>query len=149
MEGVDGTYVIDVTARFTLLGAEFLMLFECKRHRSPVKREDVQVLKDKLRSTGAHKGVVVAASGFQRGALEYARTHRIACVRLVDEAWVYETRDLAPAAAPEPTGHYVAYARQLTDAGYSTTLLSEQAQYVQELLFERPEGDLRSAVGIA
>lgn len=67
---MDGTYVIDVTVRFRLLGADFLMLFECKRHTSPVKREDVQVLKDKLRSTGAHKGVVVAASGFQRGALE-------------------------------------------------------------------------------
>jgi restriction endonuclease len=61
------------------------MLFECKRYASAVKREDVQVLKDKLRSTGAHKGVVVAASGFQRGALEYVWTHRIACVRLVDD----------------------------------------------------------------
>lgn len=56
--GVDGTYIIDVTVRFSVLGAEFLMLFECKRHKTPVKREHVQVLKDKLRSTGAHKGVV-------------------------------------------------------------------------------------------
>lgn len=149
VEGVDATYIIDVTARFTMLGAEFLMLFECKRHRSPVKREHVQVLRDKLQSTGAHKGVVVAASGFQRGALEYARTHRIACVRLVDDAWVYETRDMARAAAPQPTGSYIAYVRQLTDAGYSNTLLSEQRHYVHELLFERPEDDLCSAVGIA
>lgn len=137
VEGVDGTYVIDVTVRFRLLGAEFLMLFECKRHASAVKREDVQVLRDKLRSTGAHKGVVVAASGFQRGALEYARTHRIACVRLVDGAWVYESRELTPA-VPLPTGSYIAYARQLTDAGYINTLLSEQMQYVRELLFEQP-----------
>lgn len=121
VQGVDGTYVIDVTARFTLFGAEFLMLFECKRHASAVKREDVQVLKDKLRSTGAHKGVVVAPSGFQRGVLEYARTHRIACVRLVDGA----------------------------AAGYSNTLLSEQPHDVQELLFERPDDDLPSAVGLA
>ncbi|MFL6143547.1 MAG: restriction endonuclease [Labedaea sp.] len=71
VEGVDGTYVMDVTVRFRLMGADFLVLFECKRHASPVKREHVQVLKDKLQSTGAHKGVVVAASGFQRGALEY------------------------------------------------------------------------------
>jgi restriction endonuclease Mrr len=148
VQGVDGTYIIDVTVRFTLLGAEFLMLFECKRHASAVKREDVQVLKDKLRSTGAHKGVVVAASGFQRGALEYARTHRIACVRLVDGAWTYESREMTPA-APQPTGNYVAYARRLTAAGYSNTLLSEQPHYVQELLFERPEDDLPSAVGLA
>jgi len=147
--GVDGTYIIDVTARFTLLGAEFLMLFECKRHKSPVKREDVQVLKDKLRSTGAHKGVVVAASGFQRGALDYARTHRIACVRLVDEAWVYETRDMTRVAPPQPTGSYVAYARHLTDAGQGNTMLSGQSQHVRELLFDPPEGDPHPAAGIA
>lgn len=74
----------------------------------PVKREDVQVLHDKLRSTGAHKGVVVAASGFQSGALAYAKAHGIACVRLVDGAWTYEARNLAPV-LPQPTGQYVAY----------------------------------------
>lgn len=135
VEGVDGTYVIDVTVRFRLLGADFLMLFECKRHASPVKREDVQVLRDKLQSTGAHKGVVVAANGFQRGALEYARTHRIACVRLVDGAWAYESRDFAPA-IPPPAGNYIAYARELTDRGYSNTLLTEHKQYIRELLLE-------------
>src|SRR5690349_10010701 len=72
VEGMDGTYIIDVTVRFRLMGADFLILFECKRHSRPVERKDVQVLQDKLRSTGAHKGVVVAASGFQRGALQYA-----------------------------------------------------------------------------
>ena len=87
VEGVDGTYIIDVTVRFRLLGADYLTLFECKRHAWPVKREHVQVLHDKLRSTGAHKGVVVAASGFQSGALSYAETHGIACVRLLDGAW--------------------------------------------------------------
>jgi restriction system protein len=136
VEGVDGRYVIDVTVRFRLLGADFLMLFECKRHASAVKREDVQVLNDKLRSTGAHKGVVVAASGFQRGALEYARTHGIACVRLVDRAWVYISRGLTPA-VPQPTGSHIAYARQLTNTGYSNTLLNNQVQYVRELLFEQ------------
>lgn len=126
-----------MTVRFRLPGADFLMLFECKRHASAVKREDVQVLKDKLRSTGTHKGVVVAASGFQRGALEYVRTHQIACVRLVDGAWVYESRGRTPA-VPEPTGSYIAYARQLTEAGYRNTLLSGQMQYVRELMFDSP-----------
>src|SRR5690606_19469117 len=125
VEGVDGTYIIDVTVRFRLMGADFLMLFECKRHASPVKREHVHVLRDKLQSTGAHKGVVVAASGFQRGALEYARIHGIACVRLVDGAWTYESRDLGPLTR-EPTGSYVAYACQLTDQGYRSTLLGTE-----------------------
>lgn len=135
VEGVDGTFVIDVTVRFRLMGADFLMLFECKRHASPVKREHVQVLRDKLQSTGAHKGIVVAACGFQRGALEYARRHGIACVRLVDGAWVYESRDLVTGAPPQSTGNYVAYARELTEAGYRNTLITEQQAYLRELLF--------------
>lgn len=55
VEGVDGTYAIDVTVRFRVFGADFLMLFECKRHASPVKRDDVLSLHRKLQSTGAHK----------------------------------------------------------------------------------------------
>lgn len=126
VEGVDGTYIIDVTVRFRLMGADFLMLFECKRHSTPVKREHVQVLRDKLQSTGAHKGVVVAASGFQRGALEYARIHGIACVRLVDGAWLYESRDFGVPVLPEPTGNYVGYAYSLTEMGYAISLLAEE-----------------------
>ncbi|MEZ0072487.1 restriction endonuclease [Planotetraspora sp. GP83] len=141
VEGVDGTYVIDVTVRFRLLGADFLVLFECKRHASPVKREHVQVLKDKLRSTGAHKGVVVAAGGFQSGALEYARVHRIACVRLLDGAWTYEVRAPDAAVAPRPTGRYVAYAQKLTNKGFSCTRLGDRRDDVLEHVFkEGPAG---------
>jgi restriction endonuclease Mrr len=107
VEGLDGTYVIDVTVRFRVAGLDFLVLFECKRHATPVKREHVQVLHAKLRSTGAQKGVVVAASGFQSGALQYARSHGIACVRLVDDAWAYVVRQ--DRAGPRPAGTYTAY----------------------------------------
>jgi restriction system protein len=136
VQGVDGTYIIDVTVRFRLLGADYLTLFECKRHASPVKREDVQVLHDKLRSTGAHKGFVVAASGFQKGALAYAQAHGIACVRLVDGAWTYETRDITPVVR-QSTGRYIAYARYLADGGCGNTMLSVRS-YVRELLFNEP-----------
>jgi len=139
VDGVDGTFIIDVTVRFRLLGADFLMLFECKRHASPVKREHVQVLNDKLRSTGAHKGVLVAASGFQSGALEYAKIHRIACVRLVDGAWTYETRDLEPV-VPQPTGHYVAHLSRLTASGGHEDIMLGDAQHVRDLLFDVPQG---------
>lgn len=105
VDGTDGTYVIDVTARFRLAGMDFLVLFECKRHASAVKREHVQVLHSKMQSTGAQKGVVVAASGFQSGALRYAQTHGIACVRLVDDAWTYMSRATTPQNGPQPTEH--------------------------------------------
>ncbi|MEV4343494.1 restriction endonuclease [Actinoplanes sp. NPDC049596] len=55
VDGLDGTYIIDVTARFLLAGMDFLVLFECKRHKSSVKREHVQTLHTKLQSTGARR----------------------------------------------------------------------------------------------
>jgi hypothetical protein len=67
IEAPDGVYVIDVTVRFRFLGADFLMLFECKRHASPVKREDVQVLHAKLQSIGAQKGRGRSSFGPQAG----------------------------------------------------------------------------------
>ncbi|MFC0041572.1 restriction endonuclease [Actinomadura rayongensis] len=133
--GTDGTYVIDVTVRFRLLGADFLMLFECKRHAAPVKREHVQVLNDKLRATGAHKGVVVASSGFQSGALEYARVHGIACVRLVDDSWTYMTRDGGETAGPSP--QYAAYLSRATDAGPVSVLLTDRPDRLRTFLFDR------------
>jgi len=110
VEGIDGSYIVDVTVRFQLAGMDFLVLFECKRHASPVKREHVLVLHAKLQSTGAQKGVLVAASGFQSGALEYARAHGIACVRLVDEAWTYVLRSgLGKHVVPSPTGVFAGF----------------------------------------
>ncbi len=96
----DGQYRIDVTARFTQLGAEFLVLVECKDHARPVEREDVQVLFDKIRSVGAHKAMLFSTNGFQSGALEYARAHGVALVRVVEGALTYETRGQPSGGAP-------------------------------------------------
>jgi restriction system protein len=137
VEGLDGTYVIDVTARFQLAGMEFLVLFECKRHASSVKREHVQVLHAKLRSTGAQKGVVVAASGFQSGALQYARLHGIACVRLVDDAWTFLTRakSVRPI-SPSPTGRYVGYVITADEEDFSFAMLTGSPDDVRETLLD-------------
>jgi len=125
VDGLDGTYIMDVTARFQLAGMDFLILFECKRHKTPVKRSDVQVLLTKLQSTGAQKGVVVAATGFQSGALEFAEAHGIACVRLVDNAWTYLTRHTTAATPPTLTGAYTGYAMTPDgDGDYDFTLLT-------------------------
>jgi restriction system protein len=44
MDGPDGTYEIDITARFRIFGADFLVLVECKNHKNHIKREHVQML---------------------------------------------------------------------------------------------------------
>ncbi|MDG6108285.1 restriction endonuclease [Dactylosporangium aurantiacum] len=138
LEGLDGTYVMDVTARFQLAGMDFLILFECKRHKDPVKRSDVQVLLTKLQSTGAQKGVVVAATGFQSGAIEFAKAHGIACVRLVDDAWAYLTRHTTATTPPVLTGRYCGYA--LTpdgDGDYDFALLNGSPDNARSTLITR------------
>jgi hypothetical protein len=84
MKGSDGVYEIDVTARFEVLGASFLVLIECKHHKDPIKREVVQILHDRIRAVSANKGMIFSTSGFQRGAIEFARSHRIALIKIVD-----------------------------------------------------------------
>ncbi len=100
----DGAFRIDVTAKFTQLGANFLVLVECKDHARPVEREDVQVLADKLRAAGAHKGMLFSTNGFQRGAIEYASSRGIALVRFLEGELTYDTKALGPpdAARPKP-----------------------------------------------
>jgi len=84
IQAPDGVYEIDVTARFEVLGASFLVLIECKHHKNPIKREVVQVLYDRLRAAGAHKGMIFSTAKFQKGAIEFAQAHRIALIQFMD-----------------------------------------------------------------
>jgi hypothetical protein len=68
LHGADGEYEIDITARFEALGGNFLVLVECKHHKSPIKRDVVQVLYDRIRAAGAQKGMLFATTRFQKGA---------------------------------------------------------------------------------
>jgi restriction system protein len=90
--GSDGDYEIDITVRFSALGAEYFTLIECKRHTASIKRKDVQTLWAKIQSTGAHKGMIFATSGFQSGAVEFAKEHGIALVTVADGRSSYLTR---------------------------------------------------------
>ena len=100
LESPDGDYVIDVAARFSALGADFLVLVECKHEKRKVERQDVQVLHSKVQSLGAQKGMLFSVSGFQSGALEYAKVHRIATVQLADGNTTWHTRKAGPQSPP-------------------------------------------------
>ncbi|MCH6258412.1 restriction endonuclease [Puniceicoccaceae bacterium K14] len=84
IKGLEGEYEIDVVARFSALGTSFLVLIECKHHKSPIKRDVVQVLRDRMRSVGAQKGMIFSTAKFQSGALKYAKAHGIALVQVTD-----------------------------------------------------------------
>lgn len=96
VSGVGGLYEIDVTVRFKALGAEFLVLVECKHHKNPIKRDIVQVLYDRICSIGAHKGMIFATSNFQSGAIKYAKAHRIALITMAPSKIVFQTYGPVP-----------------------------------------------------
>lgn len=65
------------------MGVEFKVIAECKRYSSSVSREKVAVSADKVRSLGAHKGIMISTSGFQSGAYKYAKKHGIALMQVI------------------------------------------------------------------
>lgn len=119
ISATDGVYEIDVTARFEALGANYLVLIECKHHKNPIKRDVVQVLNDRLRAVGAQKGMIFSTTQYQRGALEYAKAHGIALARVVDGSVLYETKsyDQRRAEPPPWLPPYGAYLVSLSDEG--------------------------------
>jgi hypothetical protein len=79
--GRTGNYKIDVLVKIKIFGEALVtLLVECKHQKRPVERDVVQILEAKLRDTRAHKGALFSTSGFQAGALEYAKDHGIAAV---------------------------------------------------------------------
>ena len=84
LESFDGNYQIDVFAEFEALNTEIKILVECKKHKNKIKRETVQILYDKLRATGCHKGILFSTSGFQSGAEKFARKHGIALITVIE-----------------------------------------------------------------
>lgn len=121
IEGAGGEYEIDAVAEFEILGGAIItVLVECKYYKSPVKRDVVMILDAKIRDTGAHKGIVFSTSGFQSGALQYAKVHGIATVHVVDGSALYETKGLFDRPmSPPPWVTVFKY------AGYSLTYISE------------------------
>ena len=85
-EAPDGTYQLDIFASFTALDVEVKMLCECKQYTSPVKRERVELLEGRLQSLGIHKGILLSTSGFQSGAIQYAKAHGIALIQVFDHS---------------------------------------------------------------
>ena len=98
LTGVDGDYVMDVTARFEAFDVNFLVVIECKRYTTkPVERSEVQALQQKKLSVGAHKAMVYTTSRFRSGAVEFAQVHGIALVQLKAD----ETNVLVKSWSPE------------------------------------------------
>ena len=75
IESHDGIYQIDIYAEFTAINVKFRVIAECKRYTYPIEREKIVILADKVQSLGAQKGIFISTSGFQSGAITYAKEH--------------------------------------------------------------------------
>lgn len=132
----DGTYQIDGTIRFELMGVHYLTLVECKKYNSPISREKVQILYDKIRTLGAQKGILATTSYFQTGAIQYASLHGIALVQIVDGKLLYEVRS---AVKPKKTWYppnlepFAAVMQQMKD-GQSTSIYCSNISFTDSLI---------------
>ena len=100
--GTDGNYEFDIVARFEALSANFLVVIECKKYKKAVERQPVQALWAKMQSVAAHKGIVCSTSGFQSGAVEFAKAHGIALVEIADGRTSFITRSFSDRVTPVP-----------------------------------------------
>lgn len=80
----DGEYQIDIIAKYMELGVEFIVIYECKQYKNKVGRDKVELLYSRLRSIGAHKGVLMSTSGYQSGAIQFAKEHGISLIQVYD-----------------------------------------------------------------
>ena len=140
--GHDGTYEIDITARFRVFGAKFLVLVECKHHTNRIGRDYVQVLHAKQMSLGAQKAMLFSTSGFNEGAVNYALQHGIALVQLASGEALHFTKSgnhtPLPDSLPRYVGWLIAQHDGATD-GVSYSLIDPgHPDALNKFLFETP-----------
>ncbi|WP_312444561.1 restriction endonuclease [Lacrimispora sp.] len=133
----DGTYQIDGIIRYNLFGCNYITLVECKKYNGPIKREALQVLHDKVRSIGAHKGIFVTTSYYQSGAYDYAKAHGIALLTIIDGKLNYEIRsqgEIEDYMYPLSLPKYVTIMQEKTSENTTSCKVVDDTEYVREFL---------------
>lgn len=92
----DGIYQIDNLAEFTALSVRFKVLIECKYYKRKIERDEVMLLKSKLESDAANKGIIISTSGFQSGAVLYAKEHGVALLQIIEESILHINNSARP-----------------------------------------------------
>lgn len=83
----DGTYQIDISFEFYAANIRITGIVECKKYSRPIERKVVAELYTKINSLGVNKGVIMSTSGFQTGAVDFAKSHGITLLQIVDR-WI-------------------------------------------------------------
>ena len=127
---------VDVSVRFERGGYHYVLLIECKNYADPVPVADVEAFITKSRTLGADKAVMVSANGFQRGAEEQAKQHRIGLYTLkeIEERWPVEF-----IVVPEP-GFRLTNVVLTTKAGGAMPPLPNRPDAIAALRFDPSNG---------
>jgi len=76
-----------VSAELNLAGVKIIVLVECKNYLRRVGVDEIMEFATRIDDIGAHKGIVVTAKGFERGAFKIAKSKGIALVEACDLGW--------------------------------------------------------------
>ncbi|MDR6447469.1 hypothetical protein J2794_003585 [Paraburkholderia terricola] len=103
---------------------KFTTLVECKRWKEPVGRDRIDVLASSIEALGANNGAIFTTSGFEEGAIAYAKGKGID---------LFVVRDLTPEEWGLPGRHLSLYlhvnAAEISDVAFAAqaTLLIDEA----------------------
>jgi len=84
LNGVRTAHEVDVLLKAGLAGIDVRWIVECKCWNSPIPKEKVLTLRSIVDDTGVDRGVLMAESGYQSGALEAARLANVMLTSLGD-----------------------------------------------------------------
>jgi hypothetical protein len=84
VQGARATHQVDVWVRHKSFGLEQRWVIECKDWRAQIPKEKVLALKSLVDDVGADKGLIVASSGFQRGARKAAEQTNITLATIAE-----------------------------------------------------------------
>ncbi len=92
---------------------------------------------DKLRATGAQKGMLFSTSGFQTGAYKFAEEHGIALIRVIEGRYTYETKSFGKQTYdPPPWVDIPKYVGEYTRGATTTYLQNGYFEDLGEFLFD-------------
>jgi hypothetical protein len=84
MSGARGIHDIDVVATYEKSGLSLTWIVECKRHQRRIDKADVLAFVSIVQDLGVDRGLFVADSGFQSGAIASAMNTNITLTTLPD-----------------------------------------------------------------
>lgn len=84
VEGARGVHDVDVLVSFQSAGIKVTWVVECKQWSRPIPKERVLVLAGVMADVGADRGLIVAESGFQAGAVRASTNANITLTSLDD-----------------------------------------------------------------